>query len=352
MKAPDIAFMKRAILLAKKGLGKTSPNPPVGAVVVKEGRIVGEGYHQRAGESHAEVIALSAAGDLTQGADMYITLEPCSSYGKTMPCVDAIIAARVARVFIGSIDPNQKNRQRSLGILQSAGIACCYGLLHEKTDHLIRAFDVFINQKRPYYILKAALSLDGRIATYTGNSKWISSDLSRHFDHRLRNTVDAILVGKNTLTVDNPTLNVRNIPRPNKPIKVVLGYDETITPDANIFTDGPDKVVFFVKKGTRVRQRIPGTRIFEIEHLQEVSAQLHAMNIMSVLIEVGGGMFTSFMKEGVVDRFYFFISPVLLGGDILGIWPSYKVETVSMAPRLKNIAFQRFGDDMLISGDR
>ncbi len=324
--------MSKAIKLAQKGIGKTNPNPPVGAIIVKNNKIIGQGFHSKAGQDHAEITALKQAGENAKNAGLYVTLEPCSTYGKTPPCTDKIISSGIKHVFIGSIDPNKLNKNKSLKILEKAGIIVETGILKDKTDILIEAFDTFINKKRPFFIMKTAISLDGRIATEGGDSKWITSEESRKYAHKLRNSVDAILVGKNTLLKDNPCLNVRGIKNPNHPYKIILSSNQNISHDLNIFKDDPEKVLIF-------------------NNLQELCEKAYKLNIMRVLIEGGSIVYKSFLEAKLIDKIYFFISPRIIGKGKLCIPQNFlDIKTINQSLMLKNVSYKQINQDILVQG--
>ena len=221
----DSRYMQRAVTLARKGLGRTAPNPPVGAVVVSGSRIVGEGFHPRAGEPHAEVFALRQAGDAARGATLYVTLEPCSHHGRTPPCVDAVLEAGIARVVVGSVDPNPLVACRGIRALRSQGVKVEVGVSRRQTAELIKWYASWVEKGRPYVIAKAAMTLDGRIAAPSGDSRWISSEESRALVHVLRDRVDGILVGIGTVVEDNPLLTCRKS-EGRDPLRIVIdpGY--------------------------------------------------------------------------------------------------------------------------------
>jgi diaminohydroxyphosphoribosylaminopyrimidine deaminase / 5-amino-6-(5-phosphoribosylamino)uracil reductase len=347
-------FMQIAIELAKTGLGKTSPNPPVGAVIVKNDNIIGQGFHAKAGLPHAEIIALEQAGEQAQDADMYVTLEPCSTKGKTPPCIDKILESGIKRVFIGSIDPNEQNKNKCKHILEKNNIYYEYGILKQETDELIEAFSCFITKKRPFYIMKTAISLDGRIASNTGDSKWITNEKSRQYVHELRNSVDAILIGKNTLLKDNPSLNVRGIDNPNTPLKIVLGFDNLINKDYNLFKDNAE-VKFYKLVIANKEQQSPVCHSELnpefITDLNDLSTKLYNLNIMSVLIEGGAEVYKSFLEADLIDKFYFFIAPKILGGEKTAVPTTFKgKENIKDSLNLKNVKIKTFENDVLVKG--
>jgi diaminohydroxyphosphoribosylaminopyrimidine deaminase / 5-amino-6-(5-phosphoribosylamino)uracil reductase len=344
----DTKYMKIAIKLAQKGIGQTNPNPPVGAVIVKNRQVIAKNFHKKVGSEHAEILAIKEAGTEARGADIYITLEPCSSYGKTPPCVEAIIKAGIQRVFIGSVDPNKVNQQKAGGILQQHDIQVQYGVLQSETDKLIEVFTTFIEKKRPFFVFKTAMSLDGRIALQNGCSKWISSEKSRKFVHQLRSQSDAILVGKNTLLVDNPHLDVRYVRSKRMPYKLVLGFDERINFSFNIFKKNKQKVMFFTQKDVFGQQPF---NVQKIGSLIELAAKLYELNVMSVLVEGGAKVYQSFLDAGLIDKFCFFVAPIIMGGDKLAVPINLQSPAVLQdCLHLINLKVKKIAGDIFIEG--
>ena len=318
---PNERWMMRALELAEKGRGKTSPNPLVGALVVKKGRVLGEGYHARFGGPHAEVVALQKAGKRSREADLYVTLEPCSSWGKTPPCVDRVIQSGVARVMIGSVDPNPGNHLSGIRKLRQAGISVQTGLLASAVQDQNRPFFKAMTTGLPYVVLKMAQSLDGKIATRTGESRWISSPQSRKLVHCLRDQADAVLVGKNTVLLDNPAL--LGLKGKLKPWRVVLDPDLEISPRARVFRSGPltlavvsdqklKKLSGHPRSGKRILLSVPSKR--NRLDLKALLRQLSSLGVQSLLVEGGGETAWSFLREGLVDRLVWIISPKIIGG--------------------------------------
>jgi len=311
--------MRRALALARRGLGRTSPNPAVGAVLVRGGRVIGEGWHRRAGEPHAEILALRGAN--ARGATLYVTLEPCCTHGRTPPCTDAIIAAGVRRVVVAATDPNPKHRGRGLRLLRRAGIRVESGLFAEEATALNSAFNKWIVAGMPLVVAKAALSLDGRMATRTGDSKWITSEAARRQAHKLRAQVDAIMVGAKTVMRDNPQLTVRYGLRGKQPWRVVVGRCPRT---ARIFTDA-------------YRER---TLHFPTRNLRWVLRKLGQMGITSVLIEGGPTLLAAAFDAGLVDKVAFFYAPKVIAGA------ARMAEATTVEGR-----WRRIGSEMLFEGD-
>jgi diaminohydroxyphosphoribosylaminopyrimidine deaminase/5-amino-6-(5-phosphoribosylamino)uracil reductase len=316
------SFMRLALRNARKGLGHTSPNPPVGAVVVRDGRVVGEGHHERAGGPHAEAIALAQAGEAARGADLYVTLEPCDHQGKTPPCAPAVVAAGVARVFVGTIDPNPKVSGRGIERLRAAGIPVEVGVAEAECRELIEPWSKFIRTREPFVLCKVASTLDGRIATRTGDSRWITSEAARAEVHELRSVFDAVLVGKGTVQADDPRLTAR-VPGGRNPVRIVLDSRLEIAPEARVFSEEGRTLVACVgpHDGERAeRLRRAGAEILACRptpegrvDLDDLLSRLGAMGIVSVLVEGGAGVFSSFLESGRVDRLLLYLGPKIFG---------------------------------------
>jgi len=322
----DEQWMARALDLARKGEGLTRPNPPVGAVVVKAGKVVGEGWHRRAGTAHAEVLALRQAGAKARGATLYVTLEPCSTWGRTPPCVDAVLAAGIKRVVVGIRDPNPAHAGRGLALLRKAKIAVAENVLREESAELIEPFARWIMTGRPYVTLKLALSFDGKIADRTGASRWISGKESQKKVHELRRRVDAIMVGAGTVRADDPQL----LPRPSggrKPFRVIVGR---IPKTARVLTD------------EHANRTIVGTS------LQGLMGRMGRMGILHVLCEGGGELAESLVKAGLVDEYYFFFAPKFIGGKKAVGALGGKGWLLKHAPELKFISGESVGPDLLV----
>lgn len=323
----DIKYMKEALRLAKKGLGYTSPNPVVGAVVVKNDTVITRGYHMKAGAPHAEAIALKQAGKRAKGATLYTNLEPCCHYGSTPPCVEGIIEAGIRRVVIGMEDPNPIVKTRGIEILRKAGIEVTVGVLEDKCRRLNEIFVKYITTGIPFVILKAAISLDGKIATRTGDSRWISSKESRRVVHKLRHLVDATIVGIGTVIRDNPQLTIRmGIKNPLNPkriivdslLKIPLKY-YLVTQSAEVETyiattalAPPERVQVLEEMG--VKLIYANTKGQNKVELADLIKRLGQMNITSIMIEGGAEVNASAIEEGIVDKVLFFIAPKIIGG--------------------------------------
>lgn len=361
MHKDDAYYMRQAMRLALKSRGLTSPNPMVGAVVVKNARVVGSGFHRQAGSPHAEVVALDQAGSKAAGATLYVTLEPCTHFGRTPPCVDRVIKSGVKRVVIGMVDPNPVNNGKGIQILQLHKIKVSVGVLEDELRRMNEAFIKFITKRMPLVTVKVAQSLDGKIATRSGDSKWISSDVSRNFSHRQRQYFDAVMVGVNTVRRDNPALTpwfARH-----QPVKIVVDSQLSTPQDARIF-DPPGKVILVtlpVGPGQETPNRsvlATKARILEVKakagqvDLRDMFKKLARMDITSVLVEGGGTLNGSLFDERLVDKVMFFISPRIIGGkDAISSVMGKGALRLEGALKLRNVRMRRFQEDILVEAD-
>jgi diaminohydroxyphosphoribosylaminopyrimidine deaminase/5-amino-6-(5-phosphoribosylamino)uracil reductase len=360
MARDDEQWMKRAIRLAEKGRGRTSPNPMVGAVLVKEGIVVGEGYHARAGEAHAEIIALRKAREEARGSTLYINLEPCTHYGRTPPCVPVIIEAGVRRVVIGIEDPNPLIKAKGLESLAKAGLEVKVGILEKECRRLNEAFYKYILKREPFVILKVAATLDGKIATRDGESKWISGETSRRFVHRLRDQVDGVVVGIDTVLQDDPMLTAR-VKGGRDPFRIVLDSRLRIPEEAKVIKTDPSKAIIatteLAARDKRQRLEKMGAQILVLdsEHqrvsLKPLLSKLVEMGMMSLLLEGGSQINGSFLDEGLIDKFLLFLSPKMIGDDqAIGIFGGKGVTRLKDAVPLRELRVRRIGGDILIEG--
>ena len=321
----DLHFLKRALLLARRGFGRTSPNPMVGAVLVKNGKIIGQGWHHRAGEPHAEIEALRAAKESPKGATLFVTLEPCCTHGRTPPCTDAIIAAGLKRVVVAALDPNPAHCGKGLKILRKAGISVSSGLLAEQESRLNEAFRHWIVHRTPFVTVKAAMSLDGKIATRAGESKWITGPAARAYGMTLRAGADAILVGVNTIVSDNPSLTLRQSGFADKTLlRIVLDPTGRIPLRSKVVADkfAPWTTVVVTQAApprrlTALRRRVQvlkaPTRKGGID-LPWLLRKLGRDQITSLLVEGGGETNAPFLLRRLAQRVAFFYAPMVLGG--------------------------------------
>jgi diaminohydroxyphosphoribosylaminopyrimidine deaminase/5-amino-6-(5-phosphoribosylamino)uracil reductase len=360
MKKNHEYFMRLAMQLALKAKGKTSPNPMVGALVVKNGRIVGRGFHEKAGLSHAEIIALDEAAEKVEGAKLYVTLEPCSHFGRTPPCVHRIISSGIKEVIVGMVDPNPLNNGRGINTLRQNKIKVEVGFLEEELRKINEPFIKYISKRIPFVTVKVAQSLDGKIATRTGDSKWITSDKSRGFAHRIRSQYDAIMVGVNTARKDNPRLDAWFSKK--HPVKIVVDSQLSIPQNANLFS-GKSQVVIVtlpVRSGQETENRkllTAKAKILEVKekdgqvNLKDMMKRLARMEITSILVEGGGTLIGSLFDDNLVDKILCFISPKIIGGkDAISSVVGRGISRMDQAIRLKNVKFKRFGEDILVEG--
>ena len=311
-------FMNLALTLARRRKGLTHPNPTVGCVIVKDGEIVGIGNHEKAGLPHAEIVALNQAGERAKGATMYLTLEPCTHWGRTPPCTDAIIRAGIRKVYVAVTDPNPIIAGGGVKKLRSAGIEVEVGLLEKEARVVNEDFFRYITDSRPYVTLKLAQSADGKIATSTGDSKWITSERARRFAHRLRMEAGAVLIGVETALRDDPLLTVRNIPSAHNPLRVVLDPDLRIKPELKIIRDTSAPTVIFHGVRNRELEEVLAekgaiTVFLENFSLKNVLEELHRREVVHVLVEGGAYTVTQFLKENLWDRLVLFTSPKIIG---------------------------------------
>ena len=360
-KTPE-EYMWLAIKLALKAQGQTSPNPLVGALIVKNDTIVGRGFHCQAGTPHAEINALTEAVNKAQGAELYLNLEPCSHFGRTPPCVDAIIQKKIMKVFVGMVDPNPLVRGKGIRRLKEAGIEVATGILKKECRKLNEVFIKYITTKRPFVILKAAASLDGRVAAESGDSQWITNEKSREYVHQLRSAVDAVLVGIGTVKKDDPQLTCRLKNRKGKdPIRIVVDSTLSISPKAKVLNLNSQALTIIAttpkaslkkralieKKGARVLV-IPSKDRVDLRLLMEI---LGKEEITSVLIEGGSEINTSALQSGIVDKVLLFYAPKIIGGKKAPLMVAGKgIARVKDALVLHNITTQRFSDDVMIEG--
>ncbi|RHW35704.1 bifunctional diaminohydroxyphosphoribosylaminopyrimidine deaminase/5-amino-6-(5-phosphoribosylamino)uracil reductase RibD [Neobacillus notoginsengisoli] len=316
-------YMKLALQNARAQKGQTDPNPLVGSVIVNEGRIVGIGAHLKAGEPHAEIHALRMAGDKAIGGTIYVTLEPCSYHGGTGPCAEAIVQAGIKNAVIATLDPNPLVSGKGIEILEEAGINVQIGICEEESRRMNEVFNKFIVTKRPFVTMKAGSSLDGKIATHTMESKWITSDESRHDVHLLRNEYMAILVGINTVIRDNPALTAR-IPNGRNPVRVVLDSSLRIPLDSIVVTDGlAETWIFTSQSADREKENMlqsMGIEVFRTQGENKVDPSdvleiLGERDISSLLLEGGGTVHASFLERGLVDKVVLYFAPKLIGGQ-------------------------------------
>ena len=354
----DEKYMQRELELAVKGEGYTSPNPMVGCVIVKDDKIIGEGYHEKYGQLHAERNALNNCNESSEGATLYVTLEPCAHQGKTPPCTDAIIENKIKRVVIGTIDTNPLVAGKGVQILKDAGIEITVGVLEEECVKLNEIFFKFTETKKPFIALKYAMTLDGKIACYTGDSHWITNEKSREYVHKLRNKYSAIMVGVNTVISDDPMLNCR-IEGGNNPVRVICDSNLRIPIDSKIVKTAKDiRTIVACTRNDSSKVELLLEHNIEIlvtsgmsVNLLEVLDFLAENNIDSLLVEGGGVLQSSFIRNKLVDRVYSFIAPKIVGGERPYSPVSGKgIEKMKDALELESYNVVNFDEDMLVTG--
>ncbi|MDP2645815.1 MAG: bifunctional diaminohydroxyphosphoribosylaminopyrimidine deaminase/5-amino-6-(5-phosphoribosylamino)uracil reductase RibD [Desulfobacterales bacterium] len=367
----DDHYMQMALDLARKGQGFTSPNPLVGAVVVNDDRVVGKGFHMAAGKAHAEVNAIDDAGDRSRGATLYVTLEPCNHEGRTPPCTEKILQSGLKRVVVAMEDPNPDVKGGGIAYLRDRHVQVCVGVCRETAERMNESFIKFIRTRRPFVIVKCAATLDGQIATKTGDSRWVSGPEARRFVHQLRHAVDAVMVGIGTVKADDPSLTVRlsgadGAVEGKDPRRVVLDANLSISENANILRLASESDTILVvaghksgkefnskktaleKKGVKVISSPGENGLIDLDILMD---QLGAMGITSLLVEGGGRVIASAFQAGIVDKINFFYAPKILGGnDGVPICSGNGPALMNQCIRVRDIRVQRFGDDIMIEG--
>lgn len=355
--------MKEALREARKGMGRTSPNPAVGAVIVRDGRIVAKGYHRKAGLPHAEIEALGKLGGKAPGDVLYVTLEPCNHHGKTPPCTEAILRSGLRRVVVGMTDPNPMVTGGGCEFLRQNGIEVVTGILETECRLLNEVFVKFVTTGRPFVVAKSALTLDGWTATSSGHSKWITNERSRQFVHRLRNQMDATMVGIGTVLADNPSLTARLERRRGKdPLRIVVDTHlrtplcaKVLNPESPATTLivvksdlRDDSREIFQKKGASIISCPIKAGLIDLDALMNI---LGRMSITSVLVEGGASIMASMLREKLIDKFYIFMAPKILGGeDGIPMAAGPGVKRMEECLVLKDIRIRRFADDILVIG--
>ncbi len=359
MTFPRPEYMRMALALARRGAGRTSPNPAVGAVLVRGGKVVGRGYHRAAGLPHAEVEAIRAAGRAARGADLYVTLEPCCHVGRTGPCTEAVLSAGIRRVAAAMKDPNPAVSGKGLAALRKAGLDVACGLLEEKAMDLNRPYCRWVVSGKPFVTLKLAISLDGQIAASTGASRWISGEESRRIVHRMRAESDAVLVGGGTLRKDDPLLSSR-VRGGRDPIRIAVTSRLSGVSDLRIFRGGKGRVLFICPRGASGRHadRVAslGGRVLELpsrKGLISAGDLLRALGregVTSLLVEGGGRVAGWLVSAGAVDRYVFFIAPRLLGEGTRAI-AGFRPTTVDAGKKLAIREIRRAGEDLVVTAE-
>ncbi|MCC2683370.1 MAG: 5-amino-6-(5-phosphoribosylamino)uracil reductase [Paenibacillaceae bacterium] len=356
----DEHYMRIALQLAEAAVGQTGINPAVGSVIVKDGRIVGLGSHLRRGEAHAEIHALNMAGSEAQGATVYVTLEPCSIHGRTPPCCERLISERVGRVVVGCLDPNPLVAGNGVRALKANGIEVASGVLEQEAASLNDAYNKFIVTRMPFVTAKTASTLDGKIAAYTGDSRWVSGPESREAVHRLRHRNQAILVGVDTAIADDPQLSSRHAVPSLQPIRVVADSQLRLPPTARLLQDATAPVLILTTgqapPDRRQRLRDAGAELIDCGDgphvdLQQAMRQLGQREIASILLEGGGRLNGAMLEQRLIDKIVLFLAPKIIGGDEAP--SSFRFagfERMEQAIRLQQLNIERYGDDVCLTG--
>ncbi|AUO15608.1 bifunctional diaminohydroxyphosphoribosylaminopyrimidine deaminase/5-amino-6-(5-phosphoribosylamino)uracil reductase RibD [Clostridium taeniosporum] len=353
-------YMDLALELAKKGIGKVNPNPLVGAVIVKDNEIIGTGYHEQYGGKHAEVNAIKNATKAVEGSTIYVTLEPCSHYGKTPPCVNLIIEKKIKKVVIGMLDPNPLVSGKSIKKLKENNIEVVVGVKEKECKKLNEVFIKYITSNLPFVVLKSAISLDGKIATTSGESKWITSKEARRDGHLLRNKLSAIMVGINTIIKDNPELTCR-IENGRNPIRIIVDSTLKISLDSKVIKNNDNLTIIattrYANKSKKEKLLNANIRVIEVNDkdkkvdLKELMRFLGNLKIDSVLIEGGGTLNFSALEEDIVDKVRFYIAPRILGGETskssIGGKGFYRL---SDTVKLKDLTYEKLSEEIVIDG--
>ena len=360
----DQYYMNLALDLARKSEGQTNPNPLVGAVIVKSGKVVAKGYHEKAGLPHAEAIALNKAGTKARGADLYVNLEPCCHHGRTPPCTEAIISAGIKRVILGIRDPNRLVNGRGIRFLRKQGVEVVIGVLRRDCHKINEHFIKYITTGRPWVILKSAASLDGKIATRTGDSKWITGSKARAYAHRLRSRVDAILVGAETVRMDDPQLTVRPKKKGMRnPVRIIVSGKGSISTSAKIFNNAHKERVIYVANASlplvrkKKLQKI-GVEVLLVKYRKKkvdlplLMDALGKMKITSIMIEGGSEISGNALKEKLVDKLIYFLAPKIIGGkNAPGPVGGQGISRIEDFIEVKEISIEKLGNDFVIEGN-
>jgi len=358
MTSTDTKYMKRALALARKGIGKTSPNPAVGCVIVKDGTVIGEGWHRKAGSPHAEIHALNTAADAAGGADVYVTLEPCCHAGATPPCTDALIRAGVRRVIAGMLDPNPRVSGGGFAALEQAGIETVCGVLEDDCRAINLPFVKHVTTGLPYVTYKCAMTLDGKIASITGNSRWISCEESRKYVHRMRSHNDAVMVGVDTILADNPQLTVRHVKGRN-PLRVIV--DSTLrTPTSVDILSGllaRNTIIACTEEDVGIHQRYlrnGATVLVCNSHegrvdLRDLLEKLGRLGVQSILLEGGSRLAGDALTRGLIDECVFFYAPKVIGSDGFSPFAITGITEMNQSLAFTNLSVRRIGSDIVVS---
>ena len=356
----DSYYMGIAIRLARRGAGKAGPNPMVGAVIVANGNIIGQGYHKKCGDHHAEINAINSAKKNIKGSTFYITLEPCSHYGRTPPCIDALIRENPGRVVVGSLDPNPEVNGKGVKILRSKGIKVDVGICESDCMQLNEHYFKFIKTGMPYITVKYAQTLDGRIATKSGDSQWISSEASRRYVHRLRSINQGIMVGAGTVVADNPQLTVRHV-RGKNPFRIIVDSKLRVPIKSSVLTDANACLTIIATTSDAPAAKIAavkkqGAEIWVVKKerdgrvsLRDLLRKLGKREIMSVLVEGGSEIITSLLKAGLVDKMIIPIAPMIVGKGLEAIG-DLNINKINNSIRFTSFKTMKKGDDIIFEG--
>jgi len=356
----DSYYMGIAIRLARRGAGKAGPNPMVGAVIVANGNIIGQGYHKKCGDHHAEINAINSAKKNIKGSTFYITLEPCSHYGRTPPCIDALIRENPGRVVVGSLDPNPEVNGKGIKILRSKGIKVDVGICESDCMQLNEHYFKFIKTGMPYITVKYAQTLDGRIATKSGDSQWISSEASRRYVHRLRSINQGIMVGAGTVVADNPQLTVRHV-RGKNPFRIIVDSKLRVPIKSSVLTDANACLTIIATTSDAPAAKIAavkkqGAEIWVVKKerdgrvsLRDLLRKLGKREIMSVLVEGGSEIITSLLKSGLVDKMIIPIAPMIVGKGLEAIG-DLNINKINNSIRFTSFKTMKKGDDIIFEG--
>ena len=356
----DNYFMREAIRLARKGIGKTSPNPVVGAVIVKNGKVIGRGYHKKCGDWHAEIYAIKDSNGDVKGATAYITLEPCCHYGKTPPCVDTLIKEKIGRVLVGTLDPNPSVNSKGIKTLKSKGIKVDIGILEDECRELNEHYFKFIKSGIPYVTIKYAQTLDGRIATKTGNSQWISSEALRKYVHRLRAVNDCIMVGVGTVIADDPQLTVRYA-KGHNPLRVVVDSKLRIPVKSSVLRDNNSHLTIIATTSKAPSRKVTAVKNLGAEvlvvkkdknggvSLRGLLRELGKRGITSVIVEGGSEIVTSLLKANLVDKMMILTAPKIMGKGVEAIG-DLGVCKIKDTIKFSSFKTMRKGDDFVFEG--
>ncbi len=359
----DDRYMWMALDLARQGRGRTNPNPMVGAVIVQGTEVVGSGYHKAAGTAHAEIIALEKAGEKAAGATLFINLEPCNHHGRTGPCTEAIIKAGIGRVVIAMQDPNPRVSGRGTARLQEAGIKVREGVLEQKARHLNETYIKYITAKLPYVSVKVAMSLDGKIATPSGESHWITGEKARQFVHRLRDHTDVIMVGIETVIKDNPRLTTRlESGAGHDPVRVIVDSSARLSLDAKVIESGSTAktILAVTAKAPKDKCRALKAKGVEVMELPEDSGrvdlkalmkELAARELSAVLVEGGGTLNYSMLEQGLIDKLFIFVAPLIIGGkESPTAFSGSGIPALERAWAVEDVELKQFDRDLLVIG--